>query len=182
MSHWSFDSYPADDAAGANAKRTARAWLDDWDYDNLYLYGPVGSGKTGLAWACVLEFAAKNIYEDPVQFCNVRQVLTRVRRSFGTDKPDDPTDELIAAPLLVLDDLGSEKVTDWTREWLASIVEGRYVEERRTIVTSNYAPSALAKRLGHDDPVFGQRILSRLTENCIKVKLDRLDLRARRAA
>ena len=42
--------------------------------------------------------------------------------------------------------------------------EARYVAEHPIIVTSNYAPSELAQRLGHDDPVIGLRIVSRLTE------------------
>jgi DNA replication protein DnaC len=56
-------------------------------------------------------------------------------------------------------------------------VQHRSTRALPTIVTSNYAPSGLARRLGQDDPFIGKRIVSRLVENCIKVKLDRPDLR-----
>jgi hypothetical protein len=50
------------------------------------------------------------------------------------------------------------------------------------VVTTNYAPAALAARLGHDDPVVGQRIVSRLVDGALRINLDRADLRARWAA
>ena len=87
---------------------------------------------------------------------------------------------LYESSLLVLDDLGAERPTDWTRDAIHALVQHRHVSDRPTIVTSNYAPSALARRLGHDDPLIGKRIVSRLTENCIKVECDRPDLRLRR--
>jgi DNA replication protein DnaC len=51
-----------------------------------------------------------------------------------------------------------------------------------TVVTSNYSPSQLTRRLGHDDPIIGKRIVSRLVENAVIVKLDRADLGLRKAA
>ena len=65
---------------------------------------------------------------------------------------------------------------------LATIVEGRYVDEAPMIVTTNYDPAALARRLGHDDPVVGKRIVSRLTETATRIELKRDDLRTRRSA
>ena len=115
-----------------------------------------------------------------VRFANVRQLLAQIRRSFSAGAAHDPTEELIAADLLVLDDLGAERRTDWALETLATLVEERYVAERVTIVTSNYRPSELARLLGQDDPVIGQRIVSRLIEDAVLIHLDRPDLRLRR--
>jgi DNA replication protein DnaC len=70
-------------------------------------------------------------------------------------------------------------VTDWTREWLATLIEGRYSANHHTIITSNYSPSQLAMRLGHDDPIIGKRIVSRIVEDALVIKLDRPDLRLR---
>lgn len=50
------------------------------------------------------------------------------------------------------------------------------------IVTTNYSPSGLAQRLGQDDPVVGQRIVSRLIDGALRIKLDRADQRLRTAA
>jgi DNA replication protein DnaC len=93
-----------------------------------------------------------------------------------------PIRRLYESSLLVLDDLGAERPTDWTRDAIHALVQHRHSRDLPTIVTSNYAPSALARRLGHDDPLIGKRIVSRLTENCVKVKLERPDLRLRRIA
>lgn len=87
------------------------------------------------------------------------------------------------AGLLILDDLGAERVTDWQLDVVARIVEHHYDRnETNTIVTSNYSPADLARRLGKDDPIQGERIVSRLIEGAIKLKLDRADLRVRKAA
>ncbi len=179
MRYWSLDTFPADDPAGKAAKAAAQEWIGDWDR-NLFLFGPVGSGKTGLAFAAARCIAEKG-WED-VRFCNVRQVLAELRRSYETKTADDPTKALVACDLLVLDDLGAERATEWARETIATLVEARYVDGYRpTIVTTNYTPSDLAKRLGHDDPVIGQRIVSRLTEGAEQIRLDRADLRQRAA-
>ena len=88
-------------------------------------------------------------------------MLGRMRRSFGADEAFDPTEDLIDATYLVLNDLGAERVTDWARETLATIIEARYVSGwPAMIVTANYAPSALAMRLGHDNTVIGKRIVA----------------------
>jgi DNA replication protein DnaC len=184
MYHWSLDSYPADDPIGLKAKNEALLWHKELSSScPLYIHGPVGCGKTGLAWSILVEQIKEGTGFDRHEFVNVRQLLSRIRRSFHSDEPYEPIGEFIEDVwLLVLDDLGAERVTDWTREWLATLIEGRYVQERPTIVTSNYSPAQLARRLGHDDPIIGKRIVSRLTENAELIKIDRPDLRLRRDA
>jgi len=82
----------------------------------------------------------------------------------------------------VLDDIGAERCTDWARETLATLIEDRYTRELFTVFTSNYSPSRLAVRLGHDDPILGQRIDSRIVESCVQVGLDGPDRRLRSEA
>ena len=153
---------------------------------NLYLHGPVGSGKTGLAWSLrkARLFFGHDADEDSCDmptWVNVVQLLGRCSR-LDDVREQIPIRRLYNAWLLVLDDLGAERPTDWARDEIAALVQYRHTRDRPTIVTSNYPPSQLAKRLGHDDPMIGARVVSRLTENCITLKLDRADLRARRAA
>ncbi len=181
MRYWSFDTFPADDPVGAAAKTAALEWVKSGWYEdrNLFVFGPVGSGKTGLAWATSRRIAEGG-FED-VRFCNVRQLLAELRRSYETKTDADPTAGLVDCDLLVLDDLGAERATEWARETIATLVEARYIADRVTIVTTNYSPSDLAKRLGHDDPIIGQRIVSRLTEGADQIRLDRPDLRQRAA-
>lgn len=160
-------------------------WYHGDSKPNLYLWGPVGSGKTGLAWSLLrIRVLHHYDYEDRHEWptwANVVSLLADARAAMSAHEPS-PIRRLYDASVLVLDDLGAERPTDWARDEIAALVQHRHTRDLPTIVTSNYAPSALARRLGHDDRIIGQRIVSRLTENCVKVKLDRADLRARRAA
>jgi DNA replication protein DnaC len=175
MRVWALGNFPAADAVGAAAKAEAERWLEH-PYDrNLLIDGPVGSGKTSLAFSCARALIARNIHNE-VRFRNVPLLLGQLLRSRFRD---DPTEELIAADYLVLDDLGAERVIDSTRDVLARIVYGRHAAELPTIVTSNFRPSELAQRLGYDDPTIGLRIVSRLTQDAFRIRLDRPDLRAR---
>jgi DNA replication protein DnaC len=153
---------------------------------NLYLYGSVGSGKTGLAWSLLREKVWRDVdaweeRDTQPAWVNVVELFADARAAISSGQPS-PIRALYNSTPLVLDDLGAERPTDWARDEIAALVLHRHDRDLPTIVTSNYAPSALAQRLGHDDRVIGQRIVSRLTENCIRHKLDRADLRARRAA
>jgi DNA replication protein DnaC len=84
--------------------------------------------------------------------------------------------------LVVLDDLGAERPSGFALDTISLIVERRHERDSVTVVTTNYSPSQLAARLGHEDLVIGERIVSRLIEGALKIKIDRADLRARRAA
>jgi len=81
----------------------------------------------------------------------------------------------MTADLLVLDDLGAEKTSEWVEETMNLIVNTRYNERRPTIFTSNYAdipddtdPNALLFRIGH-------RMRSRLHEMCEFIVMDGAD-------
>jgi DNA replication protein DnaC/primosomal protein DnaI len=208
MQGWSLTTFPAHDAAGASALHAVEPWLcsvlqlrlvgrdlrtieeSDPDYSeddgrNIYIYGGVGSGKTGLAWSLLrarVQEARYDWEESEAQypaFANVVELLDQAKAAMRDGDGGTPIRSLYASSLLVLDDLGAERPTDWTRDAIHALVQHRHASDLPTIVTSNYAPSALARRLGHDDPLIGKRIVSRLTENCIKVKLDRPDLRVK---
>ena len=84
---------------------------------------------------------------------------------------------VMTADLLVLDDLGAEKTSEWVEETMNLIVNTRYNERRLTIFTSNYQdipddtdPNSLLFRIGH-------RMRSRLHEMCEFVELDGADYR-----
>jgi DNA replication protein DnaC len=186
MRGWSFESFPSGDDVGAAAKARALRWLEEEMPEELsprlIIFGPVGSGKTSLALSCLRRWIERSHGWDDVAFVNVRELFAETRRSYGRKAAADPTAPVRDAILLALDDVGSERATPWAVEQLATIIDERYVADRPTIVTSNYAPSELAQRLGHDDPVIGLRIVSRLTENAVQIRLHRPDLRTRNAA
>jgi DNA replication protein DnaC len=133
----------------------ARAFARDPDPEHrwLYLRGGVGVGKTHLAVATALEIRERN---GSVYFAVVPDLLDHLRATFDPARGvayDDRFNQIRGAPLLVLDDLGTENTTPWAREKLYQIINHRYVERLLTIVTSNQS---------HDK--IDERILSRLLD------------------
>jgi DNA replication protein DnaC len=60
---------------------------------------------------------------------------------------------------LILDDLGTEKVSDWVLQSMYQIINARYVQMRQTVITSNHSLEELRSRIG-------DRIPSRIAEMC----------------
>jgi len=144
----------------------------------LFLEGQPGVGKTHLAVAVlkqVMEAAgARGLFYD------TRDLLRIIRSTYDPSIRTTESDVLrpvMTAELLVLDDLGAEKTSEWVEETMNLIVNTRYSENRLTIFTSNYEdipddtdPNSLVFRIGH-------RMRSRLHEMCEFVVLDAADYR-----
>jgi DNA replication protein DnaC len=145
----------------------------------LTLTGHVGTGKTHLAiglvrLACGLGIAAR--------FYTLPDLLTRLKATYADADDDhrrarreseaDVLDELAAAPLLALDDLGVAKPTDWLRDRLYTLVDARYVAGRPVISTANEDLPTLARYLG-------QRVVSRLAGASLQVAFEGQDYRLR---
>ncbi len=144
----------------------------------LFLDGLPGVGKTHLAVAVLRQIiqasAARGLFYD------TRDLLRVIRSTYD---PSIRTTELevlrpvMTADLLVLDDIGAEKTSEWVEETMNLIVNTRYNERRMTIFTSNYLdipddtdPNALLCRIGH-------RMRSRLHEMCDFIEMDGADYR-----
>ncbi len=166
------------DRAVAQAKRVADAFPDVTR--GLFLEGQPGVGKTHLAVA-VLKQAIQTTGARGL-FYDTRDLLRVIRSTYD---PSTRTTELeilrpvMTAELLVLDDLGAEKTSEWVDETMNLIVNTRYNERRLTIFTSNYPdipddtdPQSLLFRIG-------ARMRSRLHEMCEFVILDAADYRER---
>lgn len=135
---------------------------------NLVLVGPTGTGKTHAAVAVARQLHGEG-WE--LQFTPVVELLDELRP--GGD--EGALARYMAASLLLLDDLGSERPTEWTGERLYALVNRRWLEERPTVVTSNLAPDELEAALG-------SRTYSRLVGNdALVVKLTGPDRRRRNA-
>jgi DNA replication protein DnaC len=144
----------------------------------LLLEGQPGVGKTHLAVA-VLKQAIQTTGARGL-FYDTRELLRVIRSTYD---PSIHTTELevlrpvMYADLLVLDDLGAEKTSEWVDETMNLIVNTRYNERRLTIFTSNYPdipddtePNSLLFRIGF-------RMRSRLHEMCEFLVLDGADYR-----
>lgn len=103
----------------------------------LWFYGDVGTGKTSLAM--LVAGRALN-YGASVAVYSVPRLLGELRASYDADSRESFFSlfrRLTSVDLLVLDDLGSERQTEWVLEQLYSIVNERWQDQRSVIVTSN---------------------------------------------
>ncbi len=133
----------------------------------LLLIGPPGIGKTHIAVATlrevVLTKAVRGLYFD------TRTLLSTIRSTFNPvtrDSEGDVLRRVMEAELLVLDDLGAERPTDWVEETMNLIVNTRYNDRRPTIFTSNYEDVPDTDDLDSLLVRVGFRMHSRLREMC----------------
>jgi DNA replication protein DnaC len=127
----------------------------------LFITGSVETGKTHLA-ACI----ANDLMSQGtrVTFGSVYSLLGRIRSTYdgGSETEDQILDELTRSPLLILDDLGKEKVSAFVQRVLFQVIDERYNHMRGIVVTSNWTLTALEER--YDE--VGPAIVSRLSEMC----------------
>ncbi len=129
-----------------NAVETARAYAElpqDW----LIFSGQSGCGKTHLA-AAIANRCVQQGYS--ALFVVVPDLLDHLRATYSPDSKvsyDQRFDEVRTAPLLVLDDLGTESATPWAKEKLYQIINYRYAARLPTVITTALPPDALDPRL-----------------------------------
>lgn len=129
----------------------------------LLLYGKAGSGKTHLAVAIARHLIEQRMI--PVRFARIVDLLSEIRQTFDeneryrTENEADLIQKYISVPLLILDDLGAEKTTDWVRQLLYQIIDERWIEQKPIIVTSNLNLEEIEAR-------FEERIASRIAGMC----------------
>src|SRR6266849_5268361 len=162
--------------AVAQARRVAEAFPVAGK--GLLLEGQPGVGKTHLAVAVLKQIiqqsGARGLFYD------TRDLLRIIRSTYDQSIRTTELEVLgpvMRADLLVLDDLGAEKTSEWVEETMNLIVNTRYNERRMTLFTSNYLdipddtePNSLVFRIGH-------RMRSRLHEMCEFVQMDGADYR-----
>ena len=178
--HCTLDNFAAYNESLEKAVAKARRFVETFPVigQGLFLEGLPGVGKTHLAVAVlkhvIQSSGARGLFYD------TRDLLRVIRSTYD---PSIRTTELeilkpvMKADLLVLDDLGAEKTSEWVEETMNLIVNTRYNERRATIFTSNYVdipddtdPNSLLFRIGH-------RMRSRLHEMCEFIVMDGADYR-----
>jgi len=129
----------------------------------LVLRGPRGTGKTHLMEAVGRELIARDM---TVRYERVPALLSRIRSSYDRSYPEVAEDDMRRchlAQLLMLDDLGSEKSSEWVQEKIFELIDERYGTGRLLIVSTNDSYASLSANLG-------ERVASRLfDENSGKV-------------
>jgi DNA replication protein DnaC len=146
----------------------------------LLLMGPVGVGKTHLSVAIIRDLIEKKAI--PCLFYEFGALLKEIQNSYN---PISQTSELkVLAPVfeaevLVLDELGAVKPTDWVRDTMMQIINTRYNDRRLTIFTTNYLDSRRQEREETLEDRIGVRLRSRLYEMCKTVSIEGDDYRRR---
>lgn len=162
------------------AWRRAHAFVDAFPVveKGLLLYGPHGVGKTHLAVGILREVirtkGARGF------FFETRELLRIVRDTYNRSVEETEMDVLrpvLDADVLVLDDLGAERTSEWVQETLGLVVNTRYNARRPTVFTSN-----LLDLSDNTDPrtfiyQLGARTRSRLLEMCDWIEIDGVDVR-----
>ena len=111
----------------------------------LYFYSSVkGSGKTRLAVSIANDLIRQKMIS--AKFATTIQILDQIKATWGENKKTGDEgggseqtliNDIISVPVLVIDDIGVEKVKDWINERFYNILNGRMIEKRITIFTSN---------------------------------------------
>jgi len=179
----------------AAAHLRARKFVDGFPLETagtgLLLTGSIGVGKThlavGILQALVVERGAVGLFYD------YRDLLKQVQNSYNNSVAATELEVLrpvFQAEVLVLDELGASKPSDWVWDTVAHILNTRYNDRRTTIITTNYpnaeplgaepgggnsARAAMREETLGDR--IGERMRSRLQEMCVVVEMHGEDLR-----
>ena len=160
LGHQSFDTFSTDwypDRYDPNIGITVRQHMEmiydicaDFAHQfgkrpaNLLLFGAPGLGKTHLSAAIAREVSGKGY---SVVYDTAGHVFERFEaQKFGRDEADRDVERVLNCDLLILDDLGTEMITTFVQSALYQIINGRLLEKRSTIVSTNLMPEALAQR------------------------------------
>ncbi len=166
----------------------ARSFVAGYPVENsgLLLIGPIGVGKTHLAVGILKDLILnKGIH---CLFYDYRELLKQIQNSYNDSVKATELEVLrpvFETEVLVLDELGAVKPTEWVWDTVALILNTRYNDSRTTIITTNFddkpASSIAGPRGAARDETLGDRIgermRSRLHEMCRIIKIDGSDFR-----
>ena len=154
----------------AMAQTIAKRYVEKFDEiqetgKGLYFYSRVkGSGKTRLAVSIAHDLIEKKFIQ--AKFATTIQILDQIKATWGGISKNEESEQklihdIVSVPVLVIDDIGVEAVKDWINERFYNILNGRMIEKRVTIFTSN----CKIEELNFDD-----RITNRIVKMALPVQ------------
>jgi len=185
--------FPGADPSIALAQISASRFVQEFeprDGAGLLLVGGIGTGKTHLAVGILKELIASR--GCACLFCDYRELLKQIQNSYNDSVKATELQVLrpvFEAEVLLLDELGAVKPSEWVWDTVSLILNTRYNDNRTTIITTNFAdePAAGASKslsparaASRDETLgdrIGERMRSRLQEMCRIVKMNGPDFR-----
>lgn len=144
----------------------------------IMFIGSYGAGKTHLACGIAIELIKKGI---PVVYGTAITLLSKIKQTYEEEiktKEWDLLNLYSTVDLLIIDDLGKEKPSEWVLEKLYHIINQRYENLKPTIITTNYDDVTLTNRLStKNNNSTAEAIVSRLNEMCTGVYMNFKDYR-----
>ena len=180
---WCFETLPP--GTDPRATHLMQSFAAGKTFRRVYLSGERGHGKTGLAVCAAREFIKR---DEQVLYLSAREYFQKIRDNLFTKEMNGESVNIVAlahtVKVLILDDLGVEKPTDFVLERLYALVEERRNDlSLYTVITSNYSTEVLAQRfLFHDRPLVaddqpGFRVAERLEEDFMVIEVKGQKLR-----
>lgn len=146
----------------------ARKWVDrirtgPRPTKGLWFHGDLGNGKTTVGAAVAVELDCT--------FWPMRDLTARCKEEFNLHVREPVVERVVRTPVLVLDDVGKQRRTDWVLEVIRDVVERRFDRDLLTLYTSNPGPAEMAVLLG-------PAAYSRFAASVVEVPFEGPDLRA----
>lgn len=155
--------FSADDMRMPKITNICKKYVMTWDYvysqnHGMILHGDTGTGKTFYA-ACIANALAERGIN--VLMTNIPALISKMSHDFESEK-EDVLYRLSKVPLLIIDDFGVERVSDYTTEKIYEIIDTRYRSGKPLIITTNQD----TEKWFSDTNVKNERIYSRIREMC----------------
>ncbi len=154
--------------------RYAHTYVDNWtemktQNTGLLLWGDVGTGKSFLA-GCIANALLEQCV--PVQMTNFARILNTLTGMYFEDR-NIYIDSLNRYDLLIIDDLGMERSSEFAQEQVFNVIDSRYRSGKPLIVTTNLSLEELK-----DNPDLAKRrIYDRILERCLPIKINNQNIR-----
>ena len=173
MLDWNFEN----DDGRAPQMHYAHRYVEQWqtmraENLGLLLWGGVGTGKSFLA-GCIANALMEQ--EVSVRMTNFARIMNELNNSFSGR--NDIVDKLCRYPLLIIDDFGMERGTEYALEQVYNIVDSRYRSQKPLIVTTNLT----LDEIRHPQDTAHARIYDRILEMCVPISCIGASLRKENA-
>ena len=169
MRNWTFQN----DNGKCPQMEKAHSYVELWEQmkaenHGLVLWGNVGSGKSYFA-GCIANALMER--EIPVCMTNFATILNNL--FYGSENRNEYIVRLCSYPLLILDDFGMERGTEYGLEQVYNVIDSRYISKKPLIATTNLT----SEQLKNPEDVPHARIYGRLLEMCTPVRFTGDDFR-----